>query len=217
MAAGRAHPVLRHPMPNAVRVCAFVDGLNLFNWLKRCFGYDYPNYDIARLIQTIVALEPNRELVSGYFYVGIPTALDDPKRNAWWTRKLAAIGRSGVHVESRHLKRRELKIHLEGIVYFDATVPRLVEKGIDLKLGLDLVRLARNRAYDAAIIFSQDGDLIEAVEEVHKIAREQNRWVQLECAYSVAPGVDSRPIARAVPRQITRAVYETCIDPTDYR
>lgn len=199
------------------RVSAFVDGANLFNWAKRCFGYKHPNYDIRRLIDAIIAMEPNRQLVSGCFYVGIPDRLDDARNHAWWTKKLAVIGRSGVQVESRRLKRRELRIHLEGIVYFDKTIPRLVEKGIDLKLGLDLVRLARDNVYDTAIVFSQDGDLVEAVEEVHRLARKQDRRISVECAYPVAPGLDSRPIRRTIPREISKPIYDACIDPADYR
>lgn len=214
---GRWSPRIAPARPNPVRVRAFVDGSNLFNSLKRCFGHRHPNYDIARLAQAVVALEPNRLLVGTSFYIGIPKPLDDADKNAWWSKKLAAMGRTGVSVNTRHLKRRELSIKLGGLVFFEKTVPRLVEKGIDLKLGLDLVRLARNNAYDAAIVFSQDGDLVEAVEEVHSIATEQNRWIQVECAYPVAGGVDSWPIRRTMPRQITRALYDLSIDPTDYR
>lgn len=211
-----SHPILP-PQRSPVNVCGFVDGLNLFNWVKRCFGYDYPNYDIAKLVRAVVDLEPGRQTAGTYFYVGIPTTLDDAQKHIWWTKKLAFLGQTGVRVVRRSLKRRELRIRLAGLVNFDATVPRLVEKGIDLKLGLDLVRLARNRTYDVAIVFSQDGDLIEAVAEVHQVAKEQNRRIQVECAYPVAPGVDSRPIGRTIPRQITKAMYDECIDRNDYR
>ncbi len=211
------HPAFRATKPADIRVAAFVDGMNLFNSAKRCFAYKHPNYDIARLVESVVGMEPGRRLVSATFYVGIPKPLDDPEKNQWWTKKLAAIGRSGVSVVSRNLKRRELTIKLGGLVFYEKTIPRLVEKGIDLKLGLDLVRLARGRTFDTAIIFSQDGDLVEAVEEVHSLAAEQARWIQVECAYPVAAGVDSWPIRRTLPRQITKAVYDTCIDPADYR
>ena len=203
--------------PSPVRVAAFVDGMNLFNWVKRCFGYQWPNYDIAKLAAAVVGMEPDRVLVETFFCVGIPRKLDDEKRHDQWTRQLAALGRSGVRVASRELKRRELRIHLEGVVNFDQTVPRLQEKGVDLKMGLELVRLANERAYDAAIIFSQDGDLVEAAQEVRRIAREQGRWLQVECAYPIAPGVDSWPIKGTVRRQITKTIYDACIDPTDYR
>jgi len=100
---------------------------------------------------------------------------------------------------------------------FEHTVQRLIEKGIDLKLGLDLVRYATSQSYDVAIVFSQDGDLVEAVEEVHRISKEQNRWVQVECAHPYTPVGNCYPINRTVMRQITRVIYDASIDPTDYR
>jgi hypothetical protein len=161
-------------------------------------------------------MAPNRQLVSSHFYIGIPKPQDDATSNLWWTKKLAAMGRTGVQVQTRSLKRRELRIRLEGIVKFDKTVPRLIEKGIDLKIGLDMVRLALSKAYDVGILFSRDGDLVEAVAEVEAIATHQKRKVQVECAYPVCAGVISHPIHKTVPREITKAIYDPCIDPTNY-
>ncbi len=214
--AAPASPAPAKPKP--ARVYAFIDGNNLFNWAKRCFGYKYPNYDVKKLAESIVAMGKDRELVGVNFYVGIPKKVDDPKNHDWWMRKLAAMGKLGVRVTTRNLKRRELTIKLGGIVRFETTIPRLQEKGIDLKLGLDMVRLARNGDYDTAIVFSQDGDLVEAVEEVYDVAKKQNQRIQVECAYPIAPGIASWPIRRTTTtRQIDRATYDACIDPTDYR
>jgi hypothetical protein len=105
---------------------------------------------------------------------------------------------------------------LEGVVNFTTTVPRLVEKGVDLKIGLELVKLTYEKAFDVGIVFSQDGDLVEAVQEARRIAREQKRWIQLECAYPIAAGVQSWPIKGTVPRQITKPAYDACTDPTYY-
>ena len=43
------------------------------------------------------------------------------------------------------------------------------QKGVDLKLGLDLVGVARNRAADVAYLMSGDDDLAEAVEEAQDL------------------------------------------------
>ncbi|GAA5225563.1 NYN domain-containing protein [Paeniglutamicibacter antarcticus] len=43
------------------------------------------------------------------------------------------------------------------------------QKGVDLKLGLDLVGIARNRAASVAFLFSGDDDLAEAVEEAQDL------------------------------------------------
>jgi uncharacterized LabA/DUF88 family protein len=212
------HPSLAHlQRPAVCRVFAFIDGMNLFNAAKRCFGYQFPNCDHAKLVNAVVNMEAARQLDRATLYQGVPRQEHDADKYRWWNRKLAVTGRSGVVVERRYMARRELKITLDGIVHFEHTVPRLQEKGIDLKLGLALVRWANSRAFDVAIIFSQDGDLVEAAEEVHRIAAEQNRWVQVECAHPYSPVCDCWPINRTLQRQIPRAMYDACIDPTDYR
>jgi hypothetical protein len=200
-----------------LRVCAFVDGYNLFKAAQRCFGYKLPNYDIRRLVDAVVNMVPSRQLATAHYYIGIPTRLDDPANNLWWTKKLAAMGRTGVKVETRPLKKRALRIRLDGIANFDQTVSYLKEKGIDLKMGLDMVRLARSGSCDTVIVFSQDGDLVEAVAEVHAIAAEQHRGVTVECAFPAGVSGVSRPIKMAIPRPISKAIYDSCIDPTDYR
>jgi hypothetical protein len=79
----------------------------------------------------------------------------------------------GPNVGRRNLKQRELKISLAGVVHHESTSRKLVEKGIDLRLGLDLVKHTRLKIFDLAIIFSQDGDLAEAVDDAYEIAKEQ--------------------------------------------
>ena len=49
---------------------------------------------------------------------------------------------------------------------------------IDLRLGLDVVRLARNADLDVAILFSQDQDLAEVAREVRDISRSTDRWIK---------------------------------------
>jgi len=212
------HPSLAHlQKPPVCRVFAFIDGMNLFNSAKRCFQYQHPNCDHVKIVNAVVNMEPGRQLDRATLYQGVPKAEHDASKNTWWNKKLAVVGRSGIKVERRYMKARELNITLDGIVHFEHTVQRLIEKGIDLKLGLDLVRYANSKSYDVAIIFSQDGDLVEAVEEVHRISSEQNRWVQVECAHPFTPVANCYPINRTVPRQITKAIYDACIDPNDYR
>lgn len=44
----------------------------------------------------------------------------------------------------------------------------VLEKGIDVQLAVDMVRLALHRRYDAAILVSADTDLLPAVETVFR-------------------------------------------------
>lgn len=98
------------------------------------------------------------------------------------------------------------------------TVPIGREKGIDLRIALDLLRLARHSEFDVALIFSQDSDLAEVVQEIGELRRELNRWLVVDCAYPYDPSSPSYkhgvPGVRPVP--FDKALYDTCIDPVNY-
>lgn len=92
------------------------------------------------------------------------------------------------------------------------------EKGIDVRIALDVVRMARQNRYDVALIFSQDQDLSEAVDEVKIISVEQDRWIKIACAFPVSPTYDNeRGINGTDWIPIDRATYNACLDPNDYR
>jgi len=47
-----------------------------------------------------------------------------------------------------------------------------VQKGVDMRVALHLVKLAYNNAYDTAILISGDGDLVEAVKTVKDLGKQ---------------------------------------------
>ncbi len=84
---------------------------------------------------------------------------------------------AGITVISRRLRHQVRRVTLP-----DATehmVPVMREKGIDLRLGLDAVWLARNQDFDVAAIFSQNQDFVEVAQEVRDISRSQGRWIKV--------------------------------------
>ena len=93
-----------------------------------------------------------------------------------------------------------------------------LEKGVDVRIALDIVRFALEGSYDVALIFSQDQDLIEAVQDVKKISMLQDRWIKPACAFPTSPTVQkTRGINGTDWIRIDRATYDACIDPNDYR
>ena len=124
--------------------------------------------------------------------------------------------RKGVIVYTRSLKYRYRSITLPDGT--DHTVLLGEEKGIDVRIAVDVIRLAHHRAFDVGILFSQDQDLSEVAREIRVIAREQRRWIKLACAFPVGPASRNR---RGVDRTdwigIDRTTYDACVDPGDYR
>jgi uncharacterized LabA/DUF88 family protein len=166
--------------PASKRVVAFLDGQNVFHAAKEAFGYRFPNYDPQRLAEAI-CLKHSWSLSEVRFYTGVPDAQDDPFWNHFWTAKLGQMGRGGTHTFSRSLRYRNQTVRLPDGTEHVFLVGQ--EKGIDVRLALDVVRLAHRRAYDVALVFSQDQDLSEVADEVRLIAQEQNRWLKMASAY----------------------------------
>jgi uncharacterized LabA/DUF88 family protein len=193
----------------------FVDGQNLFHQVKEAFGYRYPNYDVAALARE--ACKSNGwELTEARFYTGIHDAAAIPFWNAFWVKKTAQMGQTGVRVVTRPLRYRNKSVRLpDGTEHTFLTAE---EKGIDVRIALDVIAGARNRIYDVAIIFSQDQDLAEVASEIRTIAKEQGRWIKIACAFPDSPAADNRRgINNTDWIRIDRAMYDRCIDPRDYR
>lgn len=55
-------------------------------------------------------------------------------------------------------------------------------------------------------------------EEIRAIAREQDRWIKIACAFPFSPATcNRRGIDKADWIRIDRATYDACLDRRDYR
>jgi len=191
------------------RVIAFVDGQNLFNATKQAFGYHFPNYDALKLAQLVCeqrgqAQQEQWTLVKLHFYTGMPSPTKDEPRNRFWKTKLAAMGRDNmISTFSRPL------VYRNGIGQ---------EKGIDVRLALDAVRLAHENEYDVALIFSQDQDFSELAIEIKRIAAVQGRWVTVVSAYPAGVGYSNKSgIDKTDWFKIDKTLYDQAIDSYNHR
>ena len=182
--------------PSAKRTIAFIDGQNLYFAAKAAFGYTYPNYDPEALARAVCA-QQGWDLVETRFYTGIPESHVDARWHGFWNNKLLAMRRRGIHVFSRSIRNSK-------------------EKGVDVRIAIDVIRKVHQNHCDVALIFSQDQDLSEVARELRIIAKEQSRWIRIASAYPDNPG-RPRGINGTDWLPIDKANYDTCIDPRNYR
>lgn len=204
------------PSEPAVKDCvAFIDGQNLYHAVKTAFGYSHPNYDV-QLLAKAICHQQGWVLAKVCFYTGIPPKHINPKWHDFWAKKLAVMGTREISVF-----KRDLRYHQEYIELPDgSTKPFLVprEKGIDIRIALDIVKLAVDEEYDVALIFSQDQDLSEVAQEIRRISRKHNRWIKIASAYPISPTTkNDRGINSTDWIKFDKALYDRCIDPIDYR
>lgn len=201
--------------PAAKHAVTFIDGQNLYHAVREAFGYPFPNYDVIALSQAI-CLKAGWTLKEVRFYTGIPHQQDNAFWNYFWSGKLAVMGRQGVQVFSRPLRYRNKRVRLpDGSIH---TFLSGEEKGIDVRIALDVLRLAHRREYDVAVIFSQDQDLSEVAQEIRGVAAEQGRWIKIACAFPSSPTAkNGRGIDKTDWIRIDRDLYDRCLDRRDYR
>jgi uncharacterized LabA/DUF88 family protein len=188
------------------RVITFIDGQNLFYAAKKAFNYDYPNYDPVLLSRKICHKYPDWQLIKTYFYTGIPDIKNDPQRHRFWQNKLGKLSR--IYSNEVVVYKRQLVQH--NYVY--------QEKGIDVKIAIDMVLLAMRNEYDVAVLFSQDQDFRELTNVVAEISKNQNRKIKLFCAFPISPLSSNRHgIGFMSSIKIDKQVYDSAIDPVNYR
>jgi uncharacterized LabA/DUF88 family protein len=209
--------------PATKSVMVFFDGQNLYQHAKDAFGHHHSNYDPVKLHKAVCKAKGWRPTLVR-FYTGIPNAIESPMWTAYWANRVLALKRAGVHVTTRPLRYRRAAVidHNGDPVLEDDGQPVVSvtpqEKGIDVRLALDLVSCARKRQFDIALIFSQDQDLQEVVQEIAEIAKEQDRWIRVVCAFPGGPNASAgRGIDKTEWFKMDQEFYNECLDPWDYR
>lgn len=193
--------------PEIKRAVAFFDGQNLYHHAKAAFGHHHPNYDPVKLCDAVCAAHGwvNHGV---RFYTGVPSAERQPEWGRYWSNRLLSMRRAGIAVTDRPLRYDR-----------DPAEPdKGVEKGIDVRIALDVIRLAYSGQYDVALIFSQDQDLAEVADDIREIARSTGRWIKAACAFPAGPAAtSSRGLAKTDWFRMDRVFYDRCLDHTDYR
>ena len=195
-----------------MRTIVFFDGQNLYHGAKSAWGEDpqlnpnpyvYPSYDVEKLAKVLAVKCAGETPLRIRFYTGVPGPAKGRKEQLWhgfWSNKLRYLASRGIHV------------------YKGRVNPGGQEKGVDVSLAIDLIKLTYDQEYEIAIIVSQDWDFGPAVKMAKTIAKDQQRLLSFYSAFCVGPETDyERGIPGTKWIQITKPMYDACLDPTDYR
>ena len=149
----RPHMSDADAQPKVLHAMGFFDGQNLFRHAKEAFGYYHPNYDVCKLHAAVCAQQGwTSNLIR--FYTGVPSLAEAPMWAGYWSNRVLAMKRAGVFVTTRDIRYQKTEVEQADGTTKIITTPH--EKGIDVRLALDVVSTARKRQYDVAVIYSQD-------------------------------------------------------------
>lgn len=140
-------------MFNNERVAIYIDGGNTYQRLKESeMPEQGKRFDYSSFVDHLVG---KRKLTSKRYYVGIVKNYNNTEKGEKMTRGQQKF-LAGLEFEKFHIKR--------GRIMYDGNNIR--EKGVDVKLAVDLVVGATDDLYDTAVIISSDTDLIPAIKYV---------------------------------------------------
>ncbi|MBI4136394.1 MAG: NYN domain-containing protein [Candidatus Vogelbacteria bacterium] len=146
------------------RIVVYIDGGNTYRKLKEL---GIPQRDKRFNYSAFVShLVGERVLISKRYYVGIVKNHDNSKKGDDMVKSQQKF-LSGLENEGFTIKR--------GRIMYDGS--RIREKGVDVKLSVDLVIGAADDLYDAAIIVSSDTDLIPAIQYVRNGKNKQVEYI----------------------------------------
>ena len=169
--------------PQEKRLFTLFDCQNLFHACKNAWGYQRANFDPLKLSRLLQRDHLDWKFEKTHLYTGIHRQDIHPELHHFWTKKLELLEKSPqVTCVTRPLR------------YTECDGKKIArEKGIDVRIALDLVRLARTGAFDVAVIFSQDNDFREVADEIRAIAKEFDRWIKIVSAFPDASGPNNLP------------------------
>lgn len=150
--------------PKKRRVAVFIDGSNLYFKLRTLIPtkMDFIRYRYCELVAGL--LNSDEQLSYVGYYVGV---VRDTKR----TKN---------HEKTQELVKNQQKL-FEQLRHQQVTVVkgyllerdgRFFEKGVDVRLAVDIVTMAQARKYDVGIVISSDTDLIPAMQAAQTLKRE---------------------------------------------
>jgi hypothetical protein len=197
-------------------VIVFIDAQNVHQDFKRAFlpvgapagaGWFHP----VALAELLVSKGPEFEewrLDQVRVYAGSPVASRQPKLAAAHDRQIAAWKAAGAVPRLRPL------LYPAG---WPSEKPR--QKGVDVELATDVVKLAIGGAYEIGIIASTDGDLIPAIEAVYELRPgEATPRICVVQYGALKKRLNLRDASgrRLYAFRMTREDYEVVKDDTDY-
>ena len=145
------------------KAVVFIDGNNFYFKLKELKtqidgDYSLLEFDFSKFAEWLVG---SNKLVQVRYYIGALRR----QRNNERSEKMYADQQKLV----AKLQRQNISVTFGQLIQHpDKTFH---EKGVDVRLAIEMIRLARENIYDIAYLISSDTDLVAAVEEVQSFGK----------------------------------------------
>jgi uncharacterized LabA/DUF88 family protein len=153
--------------PKKRKVAVFIDGSNLYFKLRTLIPtkMDFIRYRYRELANNLI--NGNEQLSYVGYYVGVVRDTKRAKNGPNYEKTLDLLKNQQKLFEQ--LRHQQIEVVKGYLLERDG---KYFEKGVDVRLAVDIVTMAQARKYDTAIVISSDTDLIPAIQAAQSMKRE---------------------------------------------
>jgi uncharacterized LabA/DUF88 family protein len=141
------------------RVAIYIDGSNLYHKLKDLGLKNITYFDYSGLSKWLAR---DREVISKRYYVGVIRAKENDLRGQQLRKRQVKLFNFLISPEQGFVIKRGYLMKNDEVYH---------EKGVDVKIAVDLLVGAYDDIYDTAILLSSDTDLIPAIQKVKHLGK----------------------------------------------
>lgn len=222
----RVFRVVRWVLPcMADRATLYIDGGNFHHLVLRKLQTAERHFDFEGFAQF---LADGRSLARKTFYTGTVREREgEPRTKEAMARQTAfftALSKQGWNLETSKLRRRRETIVIDDrVANYQALIAaglkeisyvRDREKGIDVKLAVDLIIDALDDRYDVALVVSSDADLLPAIACVRERFGKRVEYVGFSLPDRRKPEASTRPLLTLMKNtDVQRTLVESDLTP----
>jgi len=146
------------------RAFVFIDGGNFYFKLKKLSSalkgkYSLINFDFKKFSEWLTI--PNKLIEIHYYLGAIKREHNNSKSEKFYADQQKLIGK--LHQQKINVTMGQIIRHPDKTYH---------EKGVDVRLAVEMIKFARMGKYDIAYLISSDTDLVPAVEEIKAFNKE---------------------------------------------
>ena len=143
-----------------MKIAVFIDGSNFYSKLKELKIRHTSKFDFRGFVQKLTKETPQTYI--GYYVGQVRKEKENSKSELLYSHQQKLFA----HLQATIPQIKIVRGHIQNYngVY--------KEKGVDVRIALDLYRLAIENQYDKAILISSDSDLVPAVKMVQALGKE---------------------------------------------
>ncbi len=142
------------------KVAIYIDGSNFYYKLRESEIYNITYFDYQGLAKWLAG---ERKIISKRYYVGAVRAEEKDKRGQSLRRNQVRLFNHLSSGKQNFVVKRGYLMKNDGVYH---------EKGVDVKIAVDLLVGAYENMYDTAILISSDTYLIPAIQKIKHLGKE---------------------------------------------